>query len=99
MFNLVPACRTCNERKGAKHWRKFLEEERRTDLEARITVLTNFEARSNRERLGWKEISAEMPDLANKYDQLQTDLRTLLSKLDKTAQQIRERIRGRTVSA
>lgn len=93
IFNLVPACRTCNESKGNKHWRDFLEKLNPSNLNERIKILTEFEARSNRERLGWQEIVAAVPDLAKQYDQVQTELRASLERADFIAQQIRSRLR------
>lgn len=97
IFNLVPACRTCNEKKGAKHWRKFLEHQNPADLKARIAVLKKFEARSNRERVGWTEIRAKCPDLATQYEQLQVELRALLKRADEIAEGIRGCVAGNTI--
>lgn len=95
IYNLVPACRTCNEKKGAKHWRKFLDEQKPADHATRVDALTKFEACANLERFGWEQIQAEFPELAAQYDQMRADLRAALTRADEVAKQLRERIRAR----
>lgn len=95
IFNLVPSCRTCNERKGGKHWRKFLEESNPPDVDARIALLAKLEMRSNRERFGWEEIKAEFPELAEQYARQLDYLRASLERADETAEQLRDLIRNR----
>jgi len=40
--NLVPCCRTCNERKGKKHWKTFLEHLNSADKDQRIARMERF---------------------------------------------------------
>ena len=50
--NLVPCCRTCNERKGAKSWRDWLETLQPSDLHERMLRIERFLGGSRGSRVG-----------------------------------------------
>jgi len=93
ILNLVPACRTCNERKGGKPWRDFVKEVAPTNVEDVIRRLAAVEARNDVERHSWEMIQTRYPDLASSYDRAQGELRAKVQELDKIAEQIRAAIR------
>jgi hypothetical protein len=95
IYNLVPACRRCNESKTQKPWKKYLEYLNRDDRETRESVLSRFAEKTEAARFGWSEIKAEFPDLAKDYAALRTELRSLLEKADGIAEQIRGKIHER----
>jgi len=95
IFNLVPACRTCNEKKGGKHWRDHLEKCNPPDKSERTRRLEAFAQRNDAERFGWAEIEREFPELAAEYDQLRADIREKLEAADRVAERIREKVARR----
>lgn len=95
LFNLVPACRTCNEKKGAKHWRVFLDELNPADQLERAQAIEAFSRRNAAESFGWAQIQQEFPELAGEYDRLLEEIRERLRAADQVAQQIREGVTAR----
>lgn len=95
LFNLVPACRTCNEKKGAKHWRAFLDELNPGDKLERAQAIEAFSRRNAAESFGWAQIQQEFPELAGEYDRLREEIRERLRAADQVAQQIRESVTAR----
>ncbi|WP_408891625.1 HNH endonuclease [Myxococcus faecalis] len=97
IFNLVPACRSCNEEKGAKHWRGFLKKKsaERPDLD--IQKITNrleaVEALDDGERYPWSRISERCPELAAKYEELISEVKSRLRELDSVSSEIRKLVR------
>jgi hypothetical protein len=91
IFNLVPACRTCNEKKGSKHWRTFAKLVA-ADFSAVERRLSAVEKRNDAERYPWDLIVKRHPDLAAKYDKAQEELRAKIRELDGLAEQIRAAI-------
>lgn len=92
IFNLVPACRTCNEKKGSKHWRTFAKAVA-PDFSAVERRLTAVEKRNDAERYPWELVVKQHPELAAKYDKAQDELRAKIRELDGLAEQIRAAIR------
>lgn len=97
IFNLVPACRSCNERKGPKHWKVFLSqvgnERADVDIQKVASRLAAVEALDDGERYPWSRISGRCPELAAKYEELISDVRSKLQELDAVASAIREEVR------
>lgn len=87
IFNLVPACRSCNESKSGKSWAEFVDGDptRRARLEA-------FAAADAHERFGWERIVQDLPELAQRYLQIQEDVRSKVREADEVAAEIRARI-------
>ena len=95
IFNLVPACRTCNEKKGGTNWRTFLSKRAPADQERRETVLAAFAARNAAESFGWEQIRGEFPELATEFDSLLSEVRERLVAADAVALKIRQGIEAR----
>lgn len=93
IFNLVPACRTCNESKGAKHWREFVAEKGAADQDIRVQRLSQFEQRGTQERIGWTEMRELFPDLTAKYDKSREEIRRGVDAADEIAGQLRDAVR------
>lgn len=91
IFNLVPACRTCNEQKGSKHWRDFAKSVA-LDVAAVERRLTAVEKRNDAERYPWELIVERHPELAAEYDRAQDELKAKLRDLDAIAARIRDAI-------
>lgn len=94
IYNLVPACRTCNERKGGKPWRAFLSERGATQS-PRAAVLEAFAAKNAAESFGWAQIEKELPDLAREYDRLRDEILERLRAADVVAAKIRAEVEAR----
>lgn len=95
IFNLVPACRTCNERKGGKHWKVFLDKLEPPDKAARVRVIGEFAKRNAAENFGWDEIEREFPELAKHYDLLRREIHERLRLADQVAIKIRAAVSAR----
>ena len=93
IFNLVPACRTCNEKKGSKHWRVFAKIVA-ADFAAVERRLAAVEKRFDAEKYSWERILKRHPELAAEYEKAQAELRTKLVELDALADRIRQAIRA-----
>jgi hypothetical protein len=94
IFNLVPACRTCNERKGGKNWQTFFKTIETSDRQERIARLEAFSARAEEEQFSWDQICREFPAQAAQYDELITRLRNLLAEGDRVAIEIRDSVQA-----
>jgi hypothetical protein len=95
IYNLVPACRTCNERKGGKTWQAWLEKLGAGAVAGAAERIAAFAQRDEHERFGWAEIEAELPELAGRYVRLVADIRAKLIEADEVAKQIRAAVEGR----
>lgn len=93
IFNLVPACRSCNERKGGKHWREYLDLLAPTDKEVRVRALERVDERNTQERVGWAEIERAHPDLASRYANVIDEVREKLRLADQLASEIRTKVK------
>lgn len=98
IHNLVPACRTCNEKKRHLHWSEFLEkvehgtpEERRR----RHGALARFEALNLKGARAWQAAiqTPEVAELLVKYDANIDEVRKLVEKADELAAQIRASVK------
>lgn len=98
IFNLVPACRSCNERKGGKHWRLYLTQASKSRSEAETKTaearLAAVEALDDGERYPWSRIEQQHPELAARYGNLITDMRAKLHEMDELATLIRDKVRA-----
>lgn len=92
IFNLVPACDFCNERKGNKHWSDWLIQLGERALPDAASRLTAVDAENHAESYPWSKIVSNHPDLAAEYERALLALRAQIDTLDELARQIRERI-------
>jgi len=85
--NLLPSCRTCNEKKGQKNWREFLDSlpmspDARRAREERISDFI--------EKYAVDEPPSKRTELHEKYDRLRHHIHELMQQADEVAKQIRE---------
>lgn len=92
IFNLVPACRSCNEKKGRKHWSVFIEgNKNKSVIEKRLKKLDSiFEAEIH----SWDRIQEICPELAKKYAEMTDKLKEDIAKMDALAGEIRNSVKG-----
>lgn len=92
IFNLVPACDWCNERKGNKHWADWLEKlDAKADPKANVH-LTAVDKENESECYPWSRIVNTYPELATAYETAIHDARKHLETMDELARKIREQI-------
>ena len=90
--NLVPSCRTCNERKGAKSWREWLGVLAPSDAAARALRLERFEAVGQT-----AAVADDDPEIAAalaRFEQIRRQIFDLMAESDKVAERIRMRRAG-----
>jgi len=94
IHNLVPACRTCNEKKRHLHWSEFLKKvEQGTPEERhrRHEALTRFEALNLKGARAWQAAvkTPVLEKLLREYDANIVEVRERVNKADELAAQIR----------
>jgi HNH endonuclease len=98
IHNLVPACRTCNEKKRQLHWSTFFDgiaqgtpEERRLRREG----LERFEKLNSKGTHAWQSAikTPEVAALLTEYDANINEVRELIEKADELAAKIRKAVK------
>lgn len=84
--NLVPCCRTCNEKKGQKLWRVFLEVRNPPDKEARIQRMEQFLGSADTQPMAHRS-----DEELNRFFELRSKVFELMSEMDKLAANIRQK--------
>jgi len=88
--NLVPSCRTCNERKGKKHWREFLELLNPEDKVQRIRRMERF-LHTHAAPDDYKIIQNEAPEELSQFLQIRAEIFRLMAEADQMAERIRKK--------
>tara|TARA_R110002126_G_scaffold38955_2_gene115879 strand:+ start:93 stop:644 length:552 start_codon:yes stop_codon:yes gene_type:complete len=88
--NLVPCCRTCNERKGKKHWKTFLELINPDDKDQRVDRMERF-LRAHTATDDYEIIQHKAPEELQKFLQVRAEIFRLMEKADKLAETIRKK--------
>jgi hypothetical protein len=93
IFNLVPACHSCNQSKRNLHWREFarIAAPNFEDVERRLLAV---EMENEAECYPWTKITERFPSLAAEYDQALVTLRSQVERLDAIAAKIRTATRA-----
>ncbi|NIY77926.1 HNH endonuclease [Celeribacter sp. HF31] len=90
--NLVPSCRTCNERKGKKNWRDFIIHEGRPNLENRIARMEKFLSADEARPTTMDDIrNAAQPEL-DRFLEIRSEVFRLLEEADAVAKSIRQKL-------
>ncbi|GAA6190905.1 HNH endonuclease [Phaeobacter sp. NW0010-22] len=88
--NLVPCCRTCNERKGKKHWRAFLQTLNAEDKDQRVCRMERF-LHANPVPDDYEVIQSNAPEELGKFLQVRDQIFSLMVEADQLAKAIREK--------
>ena len=88
--NLVPCCRTCNERKGKKHWKTFLETLDLPDKDQRIARMKRF-LQSHAVPDDYEVIKSKAPEELRQFLQIRDQIFLLMVEADQLAESIREK--------
>lgn len=91
--NLVPSCRTCNERKGGKSWEEWIDilsPPNALDRKSRIQLYIS----ESGQRMGLAELEKAASKEMARYREIKRQVFTLLTEADEIAHRIRERASG-----
>lgn len=89
--NLVPCCRTCNERKGQKSWRDWLRLLAQPDEEARIAIFEKFLSRTEAAPFTLEDMRHHAHDELNRFLEIRAEVFRLMKEADDLAAVIRAR--------
>lgn len=96
--NLVPCCRTCNERKGKKHWRDFLEQLAPSQKELRIARMESFLDSRDAQPTTIEQMRVSAPNELDRFFAIRTEVFQLLKEADDLAVEIRRKALTTTVT-
>lgn len=92
--NLVPSCRTCNERKGKKSWREWLERLSPPDVEKRIARMEKFLRHGEARKITPADFKRVVGDEYDRFIKIRGQIFELLDEADNLADSIRERMQS-----
>lgn len=91
--NLVPSCRTCNERKGKMPWYKWLKRLSPPDWKKRIARMEKFLRRGEGRRISPEDFKRTAGDEYCRFIEIRGQIFELLDEADNLAEIIREKSR------
>ncbi len=89
--NLVPCCRSCNERKGKKHWRVFLDQQDPRDKGERIARMEKFLDSEAAAPITMQDIQLSAPAELDRFHAVRKEVFRLLTEADSIAAEIRRK--------
>lgn len=89
--NLVPSCRTCNEKKGASGWRSWLDKLALPDHDKRVARIERFLAGGASRLATLEQLRAAAPEEFERYLVVRHKVFGLLKEADQLAKEIRAR--------
>ncbi len=89
--NLVPCCRTCNESKGQKPWREFLEARNLPDQDARVTRLERFLGSADAQPLSTDSMKERAGEELARFLEIRAQVFELMTEADRLASAIRRK--------
>lgn len=92
--NLVPCCRTCNESKGQKTWRNFLESRNPPDKDVRIRRMEQFLGSANARPIGTVAMRHNADEDLKRFLEIRSQVFDLLAEADRLAISIRQKTAG-----
>ncbi|MGN6552101.1 MAG: HNH endonuclease, partial [Pararhizobium sp.] len=92
--NLVPCCRTCNERKGSRPWEEWLDKRDASDKEQRRENIRRFLDVPSAQPVTALEMAKRAPDAMRRYLEIRDEVFRLLKEADEMASIIRAAHRG-----
>jgi hypothetical protein len=90
--NLVPCCRTCNESKGQKPWREFLETRNPPDKEERIRRMEQFLGTVDSKPIGMEVMSDQAGEELTRFLEIRSQVFDLMAEADRLAAIIRQKV-------
>ena len=92
--NLVPCCRTCNESKGQKPWREFLETRNPLDKDLRIRRMERFLGRGAPQSTSIEVMRQIADGEFKRFDEIRSQVFDLIAEADRLAAIIRQKAAG-----
>jgi len=90
--NLVPCCRSCNEKKGKKHWKDFLEQLEPEDQEQRIHSIERFLDSSDALPTTLEDMKSSAPAEVGRFLAIRAEIFQLMEDADSLAKAIRQKM-------
>lgn len=87
--NLVPCCRTCNESKGQKPWRDFLELRNPPDKDVRVQRMTKFLDSADAQPVTMEDMRHKAKAELQRFIEIRTQVFELMEEADDLAKIIR----------
>jgi 5-methylcytosine-specific restriction endonuclease McrA len=91
--NLVPSCRTCNERKGGKTWQDYLAKLAPADIETRTRRLEKFLTHSSARKIEIDDFRRVAGDEYERFNEIRHQIHELINEADELAIVIRDNIK------
>jgi hypothetical protein len=90
--NLVPCCRTCNESKGQKPWREFLEIRNLPDKEERVRRMERFLDSADAQPIGTEAMRHKADEELTRFLEVRAQVFELMAEADRLAAIIRQKV-------
>ncbi len=90
--NLVPSCRTCNERKGGKPWQEWIDHKKAADADERKARIAAYIAGGAGQGMAQEEINAVAGEDMARYREIRDQIYALLVEADGVAEKIRAKL-------
>lgn len=88
--NLVPCCRTCNERKGARTWEEWLETVSPPDIEQRRANMTRFLGKPSAAPFTVEDMRHAAPNELKEFLEVREEVFRLMKRADELADVLRK---------
>ncbi len=89
--NLVPCCRTCNESKGQKPWREFLETRNPPDKELRLRRIERFLRSTDEQIINPDGMRQQATEELKRFREIRSQIFELMAEADRLAAIIRQK--------
>lgn len=90
--NLVPCCRTCNESKGQKPWRDFLDTRNPPDKEVRVRRMERFLGNTDAQPIDIEDMKQKAPEDFALFIEIRERVYQLMAEADELAANIRQKV-------
>jgi hypothetical protein len=92
--NLVPCCRSCNESKGQKPWREFLEARNPPDKDVRAGRMERFLGNADAQPVGTEAMRHNASVELERFLEIRSQVFELMAEADRLAAIIRQKAAG-----
>ncbi len=89
--NLVPCCRRCNESKGKKPWREFLETRNSPDKDVRIKRMERFLRNTSVQPINTEGMRHKAAEELTRFLEIRSQVFDLMAEADRLAAIIRQK--------
>lgn len=89
--NLVPCCRTCNESKGQRSWREFLETRGLPDKDVRISRMERFLGNAEPQLIDTESMKHKAAEELMRFLKIRAQVFDLMAEADRLAAIIRRK--------